>query len=129
MTKRLGSYSHEYSERDLALYALGLGCGVADLPFVYECHPDFAALPTFAVIPAHPVAMFVPLEGYIPSYDRVRGMRQGARGAGRITGARPPEENLSLAALLGGERPACQGVGATHGRRSAVQSFAPLRSV
>jgi hypothetical protein len=71
MTKRLGSYTHEYKERDLALYALGLGCGVADLQYVYECHKAFAALPTFAVIPAHPVAMFVPLEGYIPNYDRV----------------------------------------------------------
>jgi hypothetical protein len=71
MTKRLGSYTHEYTERDLALYALGLGCGVSDLQYVYECHEAFAALPTFAVIPAHPVAMFVPLEGYIPNYDRV----------------------------------------------------------
>jgi hypothetical protein len=40
--------------------------------YVYECHEDFAALPTFGVIPAHPVAMFVPLEHYIPNYDRVR---------------------------------------------------------
>lgn len=71
MTKRLGSYTHEYTERDLALYALGLGCGVNDLKYVYECHQAFAALPTFAVIPAHPLAMFVPLEGYIPGYDRV----------------------------------------------------------
>ena len=71
MSKRLGSYTHEYTERDLALYALGLGCGVGDLKFVYECHEAFAALPTFGVIPAHPVAMFVPLEGYIPRYDRV----------------------------------------------------------
>jgi hypothetical protein len=71
MSKRLGSYTHEYTERDLALYALGLGCGVQDLQYVYECHQAFAALPTFAVIPAHPVAMFVPLEGYIPRYDRV----------------------------------------------------------
>lgn len=71
MTKQLDSYTHEYTERDLALYALGLGCGVDDLKYVYECHQAFAALPTFAVIPAHPLAMFVPLEGYIPRYDRV----------------------------------------------------------
>lgn len=38
---------------------------------MYECHADFAALPTFGVIPAHPVAMFAPLEHYIPNYDRV----------------------------------------------------------
>jgi hypothetical protein len=42
------------------------------LRYVYECHEEFAALPTFGVIPAHPVAMFVPLEHYIPNYDRVR---------------------------------------------------------
>ncbi|WIA35514.1 hypothetical protein OEZ86_003941 [Tetradesmus obliquus] len=70
LTKRLGSYTHEYTERDLSLYALGLGCGVDDLKYVYECHADFAALPTFGVIPAHPVAMFAPLEHYIPNYDR-----------------------------------------------------------
>lgn len=74
MTKRLGSYTHEYSERDLALYALGLGCGVQDLQYVYECHQAYAALPTFAVIPAHPVAMFVPLEQYIPNYDRAKAL-------------------------------------------------------
>lgn len=34
MTKRLGSYTHEYTERDLALYALGLGCGLQDLQYV-----------------------------------------------------------------------------------------------
>jgi multifunctional beta-oxidation protein len=72
MGKRLGSYSHDYSERDVALYALGLGCGAADLAHVYECAAGFAPLPTFAVIPAHPVAMCVPLEGYLPQYDRVR---------------------------------------------------------
>lgn len=47
-----------YSERDLALYALGVGVGSdpldsKDLQYVYEMHPDgFRALPTFAVIPA-----------------------------------------------------------------------------
>lgn len=39
LTKRLGSYEHEYTERDLALYALGLGCGVNDL----KCVVDTAA--------------------------------------------------------------------------------------
>jgi hypothetical protein len=28
LTKRLGTYTHEYDERDLVLYALGVGCGV-----------------------------------------------------------------------------------------------------
>jgi 3-hydroxyacyl-CoA dehydrogenase/3a,7a,12a-trihydroxy-5b-cholest-24-enoyl-CoA hydratase len=47
-----------YTERDLALYALGVGIGndpldPKELQYVYEMHPDgFRALPTFAVIPA-----------------------------------------------------------------------------
>jgi hypothetical protein len=71
LTKRLGTYTHEYNERDLSLYALGLGCTTGSLKYIYECHEDFAALPTFAVIPAHPVAFGVPLEQYIPNFDRV----------------------------------------------------------
>jgi 3-hydroxyacyl-CoA dehydrogenase/3a,7a,12a-trihydroxy-5b-cholest-24-enoyl-CoA hydratase len=47
-----------YTERDVALYALGVGVGSdpldpKELQYVYEMHPDgFRALPTFAVIPA-----------------------------------------------------------------------------
>lgn len=46
-----------YSWKDSALYALGLGVGLdplreADLPFVYE--PELQALPTMAVVLAHP---------------------------------------------------------------------------
>ncbi len=48
-------YTHSYTERDVALYALGVGAGrdpmdMADLRFVYELHgEDFQVLPTFAV--------------------------------------------------------------------------------
>ena len=44
-----------YDERDLALYALGVGAGGGDkdLQLVYEMHSDgFVGAPTFAVIPA-----------------------------------------------------------------------------
>lgn len=44
-----------YDEKDLALYALGVGAGAtpSDLSFVYEGASDgFKALPTFGVIPA-----------------------------------------------------------------------------
>src|SRR5579863_2917641 len=46
-----------YTERDLALYALGVGAGVdpldtKDLQYVYELHGDgFRPLPTYAVVP------------------------------------------------------------------------------
>ena len=51
-------FETSYDERDLALYALGVGAAEdpldeADLPMVYEMHPGgFRALPTFAVVPA-----------------------------------------------------------------------------
>ena len=51
-------FKSSYDERDLALYALGVGAAAnpldnSDLKLVYEMHGDgFTALPTFGVIPA-----------------------------------------------------------------------------
>lgn len=50
--RKLEASVHEYDERDVILYALGVGCGPAELEFVYE--RDLRVLPTFAVIPAFP---------------------------------------------------------------------------
>ena len=50
--KKLEPSVYEYSEKDVILYALGVGCGREQLPFVYE--QDLKVLPTFAVIPAFP---------------------------------------------------------------------------
>jgi acyl dehydratase len=50
--RKLDSSVYEYSQKDLILYALGVGCGPDDLEFVYE--QDLKVLPTFAVIPAFP---------------------------------------------------------------------------
>ncbi|MFO0665055.1 MAG: SDR family NAD(P)-dependent oxidoreductase [Polyangiaceae bacterium] len=46
-----------YDERDVSLYALGVGAGEnptdpGELKYVFEQHPDFQVLPTFAVVPA-----------------------------------------------------------------------------
>jgi 3-hydroxyacyl-CoA dehydrogenase/3a,7a,12a-trihydroxy-5b-cholest-24-enoyl-CoA hydratase len=46
-----------YDEKDLALYALGVGAGhnptdTGELQYVYEAANDFRALPTFGVVPA-----------------------------------------------------------------------------
>ncbi len=46
-----------YDEKDLTLYALGVGAGqnaldAGELKYVYENAGDFAALPTFGVVPA-----------------------------------------------------------------------------
>jgi acyl dehydratase len=53
--KELAAQTFEYNERDLMLYALGIGCTTEELPFVYE--KNLKVLPTFAVIPAFPVMM------------------------------------------------------------------------
>ena len=43
--------SFTYSERDLILYALGIGCNEKQLNWVYERDGNFRAFPTFGVIP------------------------------------------------------------------------------
>jgi acyl dehydratase len=53
--KRLDPIHHIYSERDVMLYALGVGAGPDDLQFTYE--RDLKVLPTFGVVAAFP-AMF-----------------------------------------------------------------------
>ena len=40
-----------YTERDVILYNLGVGATEQELQWTYENHEDFAALPTFGVIP------------------------------------------------------------------------------
>src|SRR5262245_17081552 len=53
--KKLGSVTHTYSERDVMLYALGVGAGTDELQFTYE--RELKVLPTFAVIPAFPAML------------------------------------------------------------------------
>lgn len=53
--KKLGSVTHSYTERDVMLYALGVGCGTDELPFTYE--RELKVLPTFAVIPSFPAML------------------------------------------------------------------------
>src|SRR6185295_10545756 len=53
--KKLGAVTHAYTERDVMLYALGVGCGTDELQFVYE--RDLKVLPTFAVIPSFPAML------------------------------------------------------------------------
>ncbi|XP_067634523.1 peroxisomal multifunctional enzyme type 2 [Eurosta solidaginis] len=50
----------QYSSKDLILYALGIGASVKnanDLKFLYENHAEFAAIPTFFVLPGLIVSM------------------------------------------------------------------------
>ncbi|GIL83395.1 hypothetical protein Vretimale_11231 [Volvox reticuliferus] len=71
-SRRLGTYTHTYTQRDAMLYALSLGCTAASgLRYVYEGAEDFAVLPTYSIVAAHPSLQLVPLESYIPGgFDR-----------------------------------------------------------
>ncbi|HXF52062.1 MAG TPA: MaoC/PaaZ C-terminal domain-containing protein [Dehalococcoidia bacterium] len=51
--KELPTQTFEYTQRDVMLYALGVGAGLDELDFIYE--KNLKVLPTFAVIPAFPV--------------------------------------------------------------------------
>jgi hypothetical protein len=42
---------YSYTERDVILYNLGIGATAKDLQWTYEGDDQFAALPTFGVIP------------------------------------------------------------------------------
>ncbi len=53
--KKLGSVEHTYTQRDVMLYALGVGCGTDDPKFTYE--RELQVLPTFAVIPSFPAML------------------------------------------------------------------------
>jgi acyl dehydratase len=53
--KKLGAVTHDHTERDVMLYALGVGCGTDELQFCYE--RDLKVLPTFAVIPSFPAML------------------------------------------------------------------------
>uniref|UniRef100_A0A7S3QPC0 MaoC-like domain-containing protein n=1 Tax=Dunaliella tertiolecta TaxID=3047 RepID=A0A7S3QPC0_DUNTE len=119
--RRFGTYHHKYTQRDLILYALAVGCTTKeDLQFLYEAHEAAAPLPnsmglslmpaadqasvppehaivvsagrgggdsgirrpplgrlvavtpfpTWGIVAAHPALMGVPLEQYIPGFDK-----------------------------------------------------------
>jgi len=50
--KKLPPIQYSYTEKDVMLYALGVGAGMDELPFTYE--RDLQVLPTFGVVPAFP---------------------------------------------------------------------------
>ena len=45
-----GPYEFSYDEKDLMIYALGIGFGKDNLEYIYEGAKDFKAFPTFGVI-------------------------------------------------------------------------------
>ena len=53
--KQLNPATFDYTDRDVMLYALGVGATTSELAFVYE--KNLKVLPTFGVVPAFPVMM------------------------------------------------------------------------
>lgn len=57
LAHKMDPFDYTYTERDLMLYALGVGSAAEkprsseELKFTYELHPEFQALPTFGVVP------------------------------------------------------------------------------
>jgi multifunctional beta-oxidation protein len=60
---------YTYTDRDIILYNLSLGCKRTALPLVYENDPNFTALPTFGVIPTYTSQPPYSLKEIIPNYD------------------------------------------------------------
>ncbi|KAJ9049387.1 hypothetical protein DSO57_1025122 [Entomophthora muscae] len=61
---------YEYTEKDVILYALGLGARRTDLDLVYENSEDFFALPTFAVLPVFSVP--VDYSQFLPDFNPMK---------------------------------------------------------
>ncbi|KAK9831846.1 hypothetical protein WJX81_001022 [Elliptochloris bilobata] len=65
-----GTFTWRYTERDVALYALSLGCRWSQGRFVYEGAEGFAPLPMFGVIPPyHELLPSLPLHRIVPKFN------------------------------------------------------------
>ena len=61
-----------YTDRDVILYNLGIGATEQELQWTYENHEDFAALPTFGVIPQFHASAGLSFD-FLPNFNPVCG--------------------------------------------------------
>jgi len=59
----------KYSERDVALYNLGIGAKRSDLKYIFEGNEDFQAIPTFGVIPPFDAEMPYSFDDIVPNFS------------------------------------------------------------
>ena len=55
--QRLEAPEFTYDWKTCATYALGIGAGTDELPYVWEAAPQFNVYPGFAVLPVHGIVM------------------------------------------------------------------------
>lgn len=67
---KYASSEYTYTERDVALYNLGIGASEKDLPWVFEQNEKFHAIPTFGVIPQFPASSGMSLD-WLPNFSPV----------------------------------------------------------
>lgn len=67
---KYASSEYSYTERDVALYNLGIGASEKDLPWVFEQNEKFHAIPTFGVIPQFPASSGMSLD-WLPNFSPV----------------------------------------------------------
>lgn len=65
----LASTTYVYTEKEVILYALGVGAKRTDLSLVFENNDPFITLPTFAVIPAFNAQMSVSFGDLVPNFN------------------------------------------------------------
>ncbi|KAK3939816.1 peroxisomal hydratase-dehydrogenase-epimerase [Diplogelasinospora grovesii] len=58
-----------YTERDIALYNLGIGAKRTDLRYVFEGSEDFQAIPTFGVIPPFDAELPYSMDEIVPNFS------------------------------------------------------------
>ncbi|KAK9916735.1 hypothetical protein WJX75_006386 [Coccomyxa subellipsoidea] len=69
-TTAIGPFEWKYTERDVILYNLSLGCHWHEQRYVNETSTDFGPLPTLAVIPPYyDVLASVPVSNILPKYN------------------------------------------------------------
>lgn len=74
---KYASSEYTYSERDVALYNLGIGATEKDLPWVFEQSEKFHAISTFGVIPQFPASSGMSLD-WLPNFSPVSNLPIGS---------------------------------------------------
>ncbi|EXX76763.1 bifunctional hydroxyacyl-CoA dehydrogenase/enoyl-CoA hydratase FOX2 [Rhizophagus irregularis DAOM 197198w] len=67
--RKFESNVFEYKERDVILYALGVGSTRKDLQWVYENSENFSVIPTFGVIPAINLLHIFPMNEILGDFN------------------------------------------------------------